>query len=270
MAPLSTPLLRLAALAALLVAASACSGGDDEEALAPTSTAAAQASPTVMPAEPTATPTPDGASLPGVSDEAVAFEAEDGVVIRGHLYSQPGPARTAVIFAHMFPADQTSWTATAQRLTAAGVATMTFDFRGYGESEGEVDVPNIDKDLRAALYFLEARDFTEIYLVGASMGGTASLRIAATEAVAGVIAVSAPVEVPGINTQDDLAQITVPKLFIASSGDAPAAAAYEYFLAVAAEPKQSELFDGNAHGTELLATEHAEAVEQLIADFVSG
>ena len=251
----------------VLLLATGCSGDDDAD---PTSTPGAPASPTAAATAPAPAPTVPSDLLAGVSDEPVAFQAEDGVVIRGHLYAQPGPARKAVIFAHMFPADQISWKQTAQELTAAGVATLTFDFRGYGESDGDKEIDKIYLDLESAVLFLESRDFSEIYLVGASMGGTASLKVAATEAIAGVVAVSAPVEFRGLSAEDEVAQVTAPKLFIASSGDGAAADALHYFVGAAPDPKESQVFDGSAHGTDLLQSEHADALKQLIIDFIAG
>ncbi len=87
---------------------------------------------------------PGGAG--GVS-QTVTFTTDDGVVLGGHLF---GTGSKGVILAHMYPADQTSWYATAEKLAAQGYLVLTFDFRGYGESEGDKQIDRIDRDVMAA------------------------------------------------------------------------------------------------------------------------
>lgn len=203
------------------------------------------------------------------SDERVAFQTEDGVVIRGHVYTAPGPQRRAVIFAHMFTDDQRSWQPFARELAASGVATLTFDFRGYGETGGSRDVSRIDRDLAAAVLFLKSRDYPLIYLVGASMGGTAALKVAASQEVAGVVAVSAPVSFMGLSAQSDVTRVTERKAFLASRNDPEGAAqALQQFMQLAPEPKESFLFEGSAHGTALLQGATAGPFKAWISEFV--
>jgi pimeloyl-ACP methyl ester carboxylesterase len=270
--------LRTLAAALVCLALLGCSGGGDDDPT-PTAPAGATVTPGVAPtasggtsAVPTqvVTPTAEGV-LPGVADEPVHFQTEDGVVINGHLYSRPGPPQKVVIFTHMFPADQISWKQTAQEITSTGAAALTFDFRGYGESEGEKDIPNIHLDLQTAVYFLESRGYTEIYIVGASMGGTAALKVAATSDVEidGVVTVSAPIEIDGLSAEEDVANYDGPKLFIASSGDSEAAEAVDYFMSVALDPAASHLFDGDAHGTDILQTGDGPALVEQITAFIA-
>jgi len=63
--------------------------------------------------------------------ERVSFTTSDGVLLRGHLY---GSGETGVILAHMYPADQSDWTDFAEILAAHGYQGLTFDFRGFTES----------------------------------------------------------------------------------------------------------------------------------------
>ena len=256
--------------AALALSLAACDGGNNDTQGSPKVTATApsgQASGTLTPSE-GATPS---ATTPGgrVSDEAVAFQTDDGVTVRGHVYSSPGPQRRAVILAHMFPNDQRAWQAFAPELAAIGIAALTFDFRGYGETGGSKDAAKIDLDLDAAVRFLKSRDYPLVYLVGASMGGTAALKVAARQDLAGVVSVSAPTNFMGLDARQDVASVSERKLFIASRGDGDAPAAVTFFMQSAPDPKQSQLFDGSAHGSELLQGASAGAFERLVIDFVS-
>ena len=208
---------------------------------------------------PTSTLTP----IP-VSKE-VSFTTVDGISLSGHLYGQ---GTRGVVLAHMYPADQTSWTSFAERLASEGYTTLTFDFRGYGQSGGEKEIALIHQDVVAALQFLQIRGAEQVFLVGASMGGTASLMVARDQKVAGVVTLSAPVAFQGLDASEAVGQITAPKLFIAGTGDTSAARFLEKLFQEASEPKDSLLVDSDAHGTNLLGTPQG-AVERAILDFLT-
>src|SRR6202795_3534595 len=120
--------------------------------------------------------------------EHVSFTTSDGVLLRGHLY---GRGSTGVILAHMYPADQSDWTDFAKVLADHGYQALTFDFRGFTESEGRSGTEYADRDLLAAYKFMLTRTST-IFLAGASLGAEASILVAAKKPVAGVICISVP------------------------------------------------------------------------------
>jgi alpha-beta hydrolase superfamily lysophospholipase len=194
---------------------------------------------------------------------------EDGIVLSGRLF---GPANEpVVILAHMRPNDQTAWFSFAEELSEQGFAALTFDFRGYGESEGSEDFGTLDEDLRAVISYMRDRGRTQIYLVGASMGGTTSLVVAAQEQVNGVVAISPPSQFEGQDALAAVPQITAPKLFLASENDTAAALSLEEMLEAAAPPVDSEMYTGNAHGTDLfdpLRSEHSAEARQRVIDFL--
>ena len=259
----------LVAAAALVLLLGACGGNGGGGSSTPAATRSpAPATGTRAAGTPSATATaPSGGAK--VNDEPVAFATTDGVTIRGHLYSTPGPQRKAVIFAHMFPSDQRSWTAFAQEVAATGIAALTLDFRGYGETGGSKDVPKIDRDLSAAVRFLKARDYPQVYLVGASMGGTAALKVAVAESVAGVVTVSAPVEFQGLDARNDVPTLRMRLLFIASRDDGSAPASAGFFMQNAPGQRDAQILEGSAHGTDLLKGSQASAFKQLVLDFLN-
>ena len=206
-------------------------------------------------------PTPSG----GVS-QAVSFQTADGVTIRGHLF---GDGEKLVILCHMRPTDQTSWYGFADELAKAGYSALTFDFRGYGESEGSKELSKIDRDVEAAIETMRDKGYGSIYLVGASMGGTASLIVAARQEVAGVVAISAPANFEGLDAEAVVGQISERKLFIASEGDTSAATSLERLFERAPEPKEEKVFEGSEHGTYLLEGEHAAELKAAIRAFLS-
>ncbi len=192
-------------------------------------------------------------------------EGNDFVTLRGHLFG--GKNDALVILTHMRPNDQSAWFDFAEELADKGYAALTFDFRGYGETGDELALDKLDEDLAAVLRYVRTTGRQEIYLLGASMGGTASLGVAEQEEVAGGIAVSPPAECEGLDALAAVANLGVPKLFIVSEDDAQAAGFAE-LVAAADDPKESEIYTGDAHGTDLLQGEHASAVKERIFRFL--
>ena len=103
------------------------------------------------------------------------------------------------------------------------------------------------------------------------MGGTAALKVAARDEfeglVAGVVAVSAPQAFQGLVVLDDVADIKVPMLFVASEGDGVAFESLEALYDSATGPKEQQVYSGDAHGTELLEGGHATEFKALLFEF---
>jgi pimeloyl-ACP methyl ester carboxylesterase len=194
-------------------------------------------------------------------------EREEQIVLDGRVF---GDGATGVILVHMRPSDQTAWFPYATTLAESGQYTvLTFDFRGYGESTGEKEFDRLDTDLQAALdYMRDDLGIADIFLVGASMGGTASLLVAEREPVLGLVSISSPATYQEIDAVAGVDLIDAPKLFIASEDDLPAMRSLEELWAEAVAPKEQALFEGDAHGTDLFAAPAAEEFEQRMTDFL--
>jgi pimeloyl-ACP methyl ester carboxylesterase len=246
--------LILACALAVASAGSAIACGGDRSTSAGTGAASTSAG---------ATSTASGAG----ASETVSFTAEDGVTLSGHLF---GSGSSGVVLAHMYPADQTSWYPTAERLAREGYLVLTFDFRGYGDSEGTKQIRLIDKDVAAAIQAIADAGASDVALIGASMGGTASL-VAAAQAtpvpVAGVATLSAPVEFKGLSAEKAVPKLTAPLLFIAAEDDAGAEGA-KALQELASNKGDLKLLPGNEHGTELLEGAHADEVWGLLSGFL--
>jgi len=254
---------RLALVVFLALLLAACGG--KEEALPVSPTAPPVVSPTL--AAPT-TPAAGQATAAPVTSTPVSFVTDDDLTIKGRLF---GSGETAVVFAHMYPNDQQAWWPFAGEVAGRGYAALTFDFRGYGETGGTKDIAHIDRDLAAAVRYLREEGYKRVILVGASMGGTAALKVAARDEfkglVAGVVAVSAPQAFQELVARDDVANIKVPMLFVASQNDGVAFESLEAFYDSATGPKQQQVYSGNVHGTGLLQSEHAAEFKALLFDF---
>mgnify|MGYP000754780488 FL=1 len=90
---------------------------------------------------------------PGGGAAKVSFNTEDGIQLSGHLF---GSGDVGVVLSHMKPADQESWWPFARVLKDRGYQALAYDFRGYRDSQGELDIDNIDKDVQAALDLLKS------------------------------------------------------------------------------------------------------------------
>jgi dienelactone hydrolase len=257
---LASPAL-LFCLALTALAATACSSAVTTTSAPAPSTAATVSSTTAQPVT-TAAPS---------TSESVSFSTDDGVLLNGHLF---GSGQAGVILAHMYPADQTSWIPTAQRLAAEGYLVLTFDFRGYGESGGSKEFERIDRDVTAAVNEMRKRGAASLVLVGASMGGTACL-IAGDQAqalssvrLAGIAALSAPVEFRGLSATEAVPRIIVPLLFIASENDDGADGARK-LETLSSGKGVLQILPGEDHGTELLTGAQADTTYQLLLDFLT-
>jgi pimeloyl-ACP methyl ester carboxylesterase len=198
----------------------------------------------------------------------VRFRTEDGIELAGELR---GSGPTGVVLSHMFPTDRTSWADLASLLADRGYRSLAFDFRGHGGSSGERDVPQIWRDVLAAVETLRDRGARRIVLIGASMGGTASLIAASRAEVQGVITLSAAGTFMGLSAPPEVLQaVDEPKLFIAAQADGSAAATAQAFYDTASGAKRLEILTGADHGTDLLAGQQGEAVRRLILEFLSG
>jgi dienelactone hydrolase len=219
-----------------------------------------------------------GSAAPPAPSRPVAFPASDGVRLAGRLFLPDGSAEgtPGVVLSHMLPADQRSWYPFAGRLADEGYSALTFDFRGYcpggvgGCSQGDKQISAIWQDVAGAATFLRGQGVSSVSLVGASMGGTASIVAAGGGAppagpVASVITLSAPVSMEGLSaTPESLLSIQGTKLFVAALGDGVAADAAQQLYREASAPKRVEIVPADGHGTDMLSESRGEEVQRLI------
>jgi pimeloyl-ACP methyl ester carboxylesterase len=199
---------------------------------------------------------------------AVEFPSAEGTLLSAHRF---GDGPDWVILAHMFPTDQTSWFTLAGALASRGYSALTFDFRGYGGSHGVKEIFKIDRDLEAAVHFARANGARRIVLIGASMGGTAALKVAAVEPVDGVIALSPPMTFFGLSSEEALPKIRAPKLFLVSAEEMNVSVqSVRNQFKKTPDPKEMEVVPGAAHGSRMLEGDRKGEVEKKILTFLDG
>lgn len=209
------------AIACLLLIA--CSG-DPSPGTATATAGSGGAAPTLAPSTPTAEPatttpaaatatTPAGAGG-SVAAEPVALEAADGTVLRGYLYAPSGPRRRVLLLISSLP--QSTWRPYAGEFAARGIALMTLDLRGQGETGGALNPAQTQRDATLATLFLKSREYPLVYLFGmGAQEATAAFRVAGEQDLAGVGGLPA-----GGNSSEEIARVAEPKLFMAFEADA--------------------------------------------------
>ncbi len=204
---------------------------------------------------------------PGGNAEPASFDTQDGVVLSGYLF---GTGDIGVVLSHMEDSDQKGWWAFARVLRDKGYLVLSYDFRGHGGSGGMRNIDVLDLDVQAAVNYLGERDVSKVVLIGAGMGGTASVKAAANLSTEGVIVLSAAPMVEGLDILDDLERVTEPKLFIAAEGDTNGfyARSVDLFLQTSLQSAEAHKVAGMSHGTDLLYDESGPRVQGFIIDFL--
>lgn len=127
--------------------------------------------------------------------ERIALTTPDGARVSARLFHPDGPPRAAVLVAGGVAIRQRFYARFAEALAAAGIAAMTIDYRGIGDSAGGHPSPTISGwvvDLNTALDHLHERLRVPVFYVGHSFGGQAlGLVSDPTSRVAGAVLVAA-------------------------------------------------------------------------------
>ena len=123
-------------------------------------------------------------------EQTITF-ISDGFGLRGFLHQPEGAGkRPGIVLCHGFGGScrGAGHPELAKALEQAGYVVLRFDFRGCGQSEGrrgDVIVDEEIADLRNAIDFLMTQpsvDGTRIGVIGASLGGSVAVEVAASDA----------------------------------------------------------------------------------------
>lgn len=154
------------------------------------------------------------------SERPVAFFA-GGVCLRGYLTAPAAAGRLpAIVLGHGFLCTMAmGFPEIAGRLAAEGFAVLRFDYRGFGESDGDrrgelLPLQQSD-DMRAAVSFLRVQpevDPQRIALWGTSFGGAVALHAAAVDERVCAVVANVPVTngrawIRSVNTDESWAGV---------------------------------------------------------------
>jgi alpha-beta hydrolase superfamily lysophospholipase len=126
----------------------------------------------------------------GLAFEDVRFTTDDGYTLAGWLIPAARETRAAVVLLHGFSWHRLPWLTGFVPWLQPNYNVLQFDFRGHGDSD---DAPitlgtTEQRDVTAAVRFLEHRGYGPIALMGISMGGAVAIMAAPDLPVAAVVA----------------------------------------------------------------------------------
>ena len=197
----------------------------------------------------------------------IRFSAADGVKLVAHRF---GSGPVAVVLAHDDDGNLCTWVPFATQLAHRGYTAIAFDFRGYGESElrrGRAR-DRFAADVTAAVHLARRLGAAHVVVIGAGMGGWASLVAAAVTSppVDAAVSVSTSAEYL-TNALPFVSRLTMPLLFVASKGDAYIPVdARRMSEAAPARVKRVTIVAGKEHGLRLIAS--SQAVRTAILRFL--
>ena len=184
----------------------------------------------------------------------VRFTAADTTRLVGHAY---GTGSTAIVVVHQRDGTMCQWTAYAQRLGKLGYRALTIDLRNYGDSQERHYPANMryGGDVVAAIKYVRAQGAKKVFVLGASMGGSAAIDGAANArpSVDGVVSVSGAADL--VDAIEAVTRLRAPSLFLAGAGDRDFATdAHRLYSASPAKDKKIDVVPGAyEHGTQLVA-----------------
>jgi dipeptidyl aminopeptidase/acylaminoacyl peptidase len=132
----------------------------------------------------------------GLRYEDIRFTTDDGVTLSGWLIPAGRDTRAAVVLMHGFSWHRLPWLAGFVPWLQKRYNVLQFDFRGHGDSdEAPITLGTSEqRDVAAAVRFLEGRGLGPIALMGISMGGAVAIAAAPDLPVAAVVADAAYAE----------------------------------------------------------------------------
>ncbi|ABA89663.1 hydrolase, putative [Syntrophotalea carbinolica DSM 2380] len=133
----------------------------------------------------------------GLTFEEVYFPAADGV--RLHGWFLPGKTgRPLLLFAHGNAGNISHRIDNLAHFHRLGLSVFIFDYRGYGQSEGQISEVGSYEDIRGALAWLKSKGWTpkQMLYFGRSLGAAVALQLALEEPPAGLVLESAFTSVP--------------------------------------------------------------------------
>lgn len=237
----------------------------------------------------------------GLTYESVRFAVHGGEQLHAWFFPARGDATGTVVHCHGNAGNITGHFEHVRWLPARGWNVLCFDYRGFGQSQGQVTRPGTIEDTHAAIDYVKSRDDVDadrIVLIGSSLGGAVGTVVAAersdvrglvldsafshyrrevkwvcqqqwlTWGVAGIVA--RLLFSDGLNPIDCIGRIAPrPVLIIHGTADrvVPVSMADELYTA-AREPKELWLVEDLAHTA--IFCDHADAAFPRVLDFLGG
>lgn len=111
--------------------------------------------------------------------EKVTFQNSKGLNLVGIFHFPEKETKSVIIMAHGFTGDKDEWgrfVKTAEEFCKNGFTVFRFDFSASGESDGDsITVKQWVDDLKSAINFVKQKGYSNIGLLGLSLGGLCSI-----------------------------------------------------------------------------------------------
>lgn len=189
----------------------------------------------------------------------VEFGTEDGATIHASLFE--ANTKKAVIFAHGAIFDKESWYFLAEKFVLQNVTALAIDFRGYGKSKGGSTSKKM-YDIIGAINYLRSQGFSDINIVGGSMGGAAVLNALTIikEPVNKVALLASAGGMPIASSETE-------KLFIVSKEEGFYSRVINVYQE-SSEPKELKEYNGSAHAQHMFKEDYADELALFILNFI--
>ena len=191
--------------------------------------------------------------------ELVGFDTGDGGRIEASFFGASNSK--AVVFAHGAIFNKESWHFLAADFQRKGITALSIDFRGYGNSTSG-DTSKKMYDILGAFSWLQEKGFTDINVVGASMGGAAVLAALDNNSIPiARVVLLAPAGGPAISST------AISKLFVVAENERMFSGIMAIYKA-STEPKQIKIYPGNTHAQHLFKTDVSDELAERIVSFI--
>ena len=207
----------------------------------------------------------------------LTLTADDGATFVAEVRRSETGSSEWVLLGHQFPYQGNLWNPLATRFHDLGYNVLWWDFRCHGvspchnpENDKEEDVGDIWRDWNAAVDYAVEQGASAVYALGASMGGTSAVQVAAERPeIVRVAAVSSPNRFLGLDALRNYERVTIPKLFIVGEDNLSAPEFSRRFHEEATGPSQLHVYPTDLHGNFLiLSEEFGEEITEILVTFV--
>jgi len=218
-----------------------------------------------------------------VTAAKVTIDSPDGVKIIGTYLPASTPNSPAVLLLHQWQSDRHSYDEFAKKMQEKGLAVLSIDGRGFGESTRKADGSTVapgrtDADVKAMLGDVDAGfnylakqknvDGSKIGITGASYGSSLALIYAADHPNVAAVALLSPgldyfgnmPTEPAVKKYGDR-----PLFLVAANDDAESAGAVKKLGGQGNQNYQTKIYDKGGHGTALFKVGLADELEKFLS-----
>ncbi|MHB8572894.1 MAG: alpha/beta hydrolase [Candidatus Dormibacteria bacterium] len=194
----------------------------------------------------------------------------DQVAIYG---ASMGKGKVGILFGHQRGSNLCSWWPFAQKMAGLGYRVLAIDFRGQGVSAAGPKGAEfaLDKDLDAGAAYLRRQGSDRLVVVGASMGGTAAVVVAAglPDQVYAVASLSGPKTFMGLAADAAAPGLNIPALYMASRDDHPYVDEGGALANLTMQSNRTfDILPGSDHGTDMLVHAQGAAATAILEGFI--